>query len=190
VVKISDYSVRSASHMTTMSTAVLTTPLPEGWGVGRTCHWHFPLSDEEKVSWKAENTRIKRVKKNEYDKENQSKPAEVIKASKFKVSNIDPKAKNRAPSGYLNRIEILKVDPETILESSGVDGETIAELDARLNDPGVLREKELAEEEEAEEKEDLKSARRQAECNITYRGSDGAKVAISRPKVAACKFFF
>jgi hypothetical protein len=65
------------------------------------------------------------------------------------VINIDPKSKNRSPEGYLNRIEILKVDPGTILESSSVDGETIASLDKRLNDPGVLRKKQARKDEEA-----------------------------------------
>ena len=34
-----------------------------------------------------------------------------------------------------------------------------------------------------------KSARFEAECKRAPRGSDGAKVAISRPKVAACRCF-
>jgi hypothetical protein len=84
--------------------------------------WTLPADPNKKQSlksaannWSRDIYRISDVKE-----------SQVIKAPKFRVINIDPKSKNRSPEGYLNRIEILKVDPGTILESSSVDGETIA----------------------------------------------------------------
>jgi hypothetical protein len=106
--------------------------------------WTLPADSDKKQSLKSAANNWSR----DIYRIVEMKLSQVIKAPKFKLSNVDPKSKNRAPDGYLNRIEILKVDPGTILESSTVDGETIAELDKRLNDPATLKKKQARKDEE------------------------------------------
>jgi hypothetical protein len=107
--------------------------------------WTLPADSDKKQSLKSAANNWSR----DIYKISDIKESQVIKAPKFRVINIDSKSKNRAPEGYLNRIEILKVDPGTILESSTVEGETITQLDKRLNDPDVLKRKQIRKDEEA-----------------------------------------
>jgi hypothetical protein len=77
--------------------------------------WRLPADSNKKQSLKSAANNYSR----DIYRISDAKESQVIKAPKFRATNIDPKSKNRAPDGYLNRrIEILKVDPGTILESS------------------------------------------------------------------------
>jgi hypothetical protein len=107
--------------------------------------WTLPVDSDKKQSLKSAANNWSR----DIYRIVEMKESQVIKAPKFRVVNIDTKSKNKAPNGYLNRIELLKVDGETILESSTVEGETITELDARLNDPVVLKRKRDQKDDEA-----------------------------------------
>jgi hypothetical protein len=128
--------------------------------------WTLPANSNKKQSLKSAANNWSR----DIYRISELKESQVIKAPKFRVTNIDPKG-SKAPSGYLNRVEILKVDPGTVLESSGVEAETVAELFKRLNDPGVLKKKQAHKDEEA--------------ASLTADRAEAAKLADERKEARA-----
>jgi hypothetical protein len=138
--------------------------------------WSLPANSNKKQSLKSAANNWSR----DIYRISEMKESQVIKAPKFRVINIDPKG-NKAPNGYLNRIEILKIDPGTVLESSGVEDETIAELYKRLNDPGALKKKQVRNDEEAAS---LAADRAEAAKLADQRKEASAAALASNPRPA------